>query len=665
MKDILHSVYIKHDTSFKSLTKRALAQIIIKIIYQYGQKGILSSKLRRKLEELTGIRFRTQDIDDALTRLRVTEDKLNTKHGRHFIKETYKPIIEKAINESYQLHERVMKFWFSKSKTYQEITNGTEVIDKWFKKLLIKFFNEYSYDWINDLRSNRRNGRKKTINIESIIDLSFVDSNIFDEDYTWLKAQFINFIESDRKDDFDLLWIYGSSMFSSTLLTAKNYADDFGLEIFRDSDFILDTNVLMILELEGFDRSYAIKSIENSFKKLNITPKYFYISYEEYLRAIGPKHDATIASLKKYSFDVISNSDCPFIKTALKRKCREVEDFEQFFQEVSFPPSKFGETLDLILDDYKELNEAIANGESNEKIKNEINRIHKRRTNHDKRNMPKQHDAGLIAGAEFIKQNKNCWILTRDGTLREYAYEKTLRDENPIALGLDSLIQMLAINSGGTEISSTNFAPLFGRLVRASLMPEKDTFEMEDLYFIEKTRIQISELPNDKIIEIAKNVNKLRLKGVSDDDIVLEIQRSFQRETSDKAETIKELRSEKDKIIREKEKYESENEKLESHLFEKEVEEEIKKLKTKVTINWIKLIGIPLLITILVYCIFYLAPIKNNLVTILVSILTDIVATLITFYFGKFKLRISRMDKQEINKKVKKKLLELKNQPSR
>ncbi len=70
MENILHSVYLKHSTSFKSLTKQALAQIILKIIYQSGDRGIRTQIIRKHLENLTGVKFETIDIHDALDRLR-------------------------------------------------------------------------------------------------------------------------------------------------------------------------------------------------------------------------------------------------------------------------------------------------------------------------------------------------------------------------------------------------------------------------------------------------------------------------------------------------------------------------------------------------------------------------------------------------------------------
>ena len=662
MKDILHSVYIKHDTSFKSLSKRALAQIILKIVYLSGQQGIPTNKLQQSLLKHTGVKFQVGDIDESLARLRNPDNKINTKSGRHFIKESYRESIGKAVKESENLHDDVVKHWFGKSQTYKE-TEGIDILKNWILKLLVDFFQEYSYDWINDLRS-KQNGKKKSPNLSVLIDKSFSKTKIVVDDFEWLKKQFVQFIESERKEDTDLLWIYGSSMFSATLLTARNYADDFGLEIFKNSDFILDTNILMILELEGFEHNYAIKMMEETFKKLNVSTKYFYISKLEYNRAIGPKRDATLAAVDKYDMAVIMESDCPFIQTALRRQCRTIEDFELFFDQIIDPPKTFGKDLILECDDYAELKQAVEMGEADDEIKSDIDKIYRRRTNHDKREKPKQHDSGLIAGAEFKKKSKKCWILTRDGTLRELAFDRTVRDENPIAIGLDSLIQMLAINSGGSELSSTEFAPLFGKLVRSSLVPEKSTFQMEDLFFIEKTRIQISELSNEQIVEIAKKVNKLRLQGVSDDDIALEIQRYFQTSVLISEDELLNLKGDKLQLTKEKERVEQESENLESTLKQKEFDEAIKRLKWKVGLSWLKIIAIPILISLSTIIIIKITPlnetIDSNLIVIVTGVLTELIASLVIIRFGKYKLSISDEDKSEVEKKVRAKMLNLK-----
>ncbi len=650
MENILHSVYLKYDTSQKSLTKQALAQIILKIIYQYGGQGIKTQKIRRQLQILLGVKFDTNDIDAALTRLKNVDKKIHVKNGNYFIHATYKDTIASAVEESTMLHEKVIKKWFGKSEIFLSDYNK---IENWFKNLLIDFFKDYSNDWIRDLKPSNNSGKKNRPNVDTIIDKRLIHSKIDQTERKWLKDQFIDFLESNEKDDNDLLWIYGSSMFSATLLTARNFADEFSLEIFKNADFILDTNVLMILELEGFEKNYALKTIEECFSKLQITPKYFRISQEEYLRTIGPKRDSTLAALEKYEFDVIQELDCAFVQTAIIRQCKTITDFNQFFIEVADIPAYFHENILLHCEDYSELDSAIVQGENDEKLKQKINEIYRKRANKDKRDRPKQHDAGLFRGVEFLNKTKKTLILTRDSVLRELACENTIRDNYPLAIGLDSLIQMMAINSGGTEIESSNFAPLFGRLVRASLFPEKETFKPEDLEFILKTRIQISELPKSKVLAIAKAVNSLRMKGVPDEDIVLEIQRAFNITVSGYTNEIDELKSqkqlEKDKLSR----TEQEKVNLENELLKDKYKIELQKLKNKVFLNWAKFVGIILFLGALVFAILYLLNKTNELEKIIVSLAISLLgSSLISLVGLKFKLIITKQDKRDLESKV-------------
>jgi hypothetical protein len=653
--NILHTVYLKHNTSAKSLTKQALAQIILKVVYQSKGKGIQTQQVRAQLRNLTGVQFDTKDIQEAISRLDRIDKKIHSKGGKHFINQNYSAVIDTAVSESKALHKNVIEYWFSKSDTYN-IENGEQTINQWFEDLLIAFFKDYSYDWIRDLKPTKGNGKKKTPNIENLIDLSLTKFPIVEKDKDWLKRQFVNFIESVRIEDNDLLWAYGSSMFSATLLTARNYADEFSLEAFKDADFILDTNILMVLELEGYEKNYALDSIETTFEKLNISTKYLRISRDEYLRAIGPKRDQVLAAVQEYNFDVIREMDCPFVQTAIRRQCFTLEDFKVFFDQISDIPEYFFDSLKLICEDYKELNEAITEGESDEKIRNELNEIYKRRTNKDKREKPVTHDAGLYKGVEFLNKEKKTMILTKDSILREYAYENARRDEPPYAIGLDSLIQMMAINSGGTDFNSTDFAPLFSKLVKQTLIPEKDTFRPSDLDFILKTKIQISELPKEEVIKIAKEVNRLRFKGYDEEDIVLEIQRAFNLNIAGLNEEIEQLKVNKHQKDEENKRVIKEKENLESQLFKSNYKIALNELKGEISTNRRNLLILFAVLGLVSFACLQLVLIpdqSNNFINPILSFLLSIAASLAIMigWHGK-KLTISEKDKEILKKEV-------------
>ena len=656
MIDILNSVLIKHDNSFKSLTKIALSQIILKIIYE-NKNGITTSSIKQKLENYVNVNFRTQDIDDSLTHLKNSK-KVNLKSNKYYILESYKVELDKSVSESESLHTDVIHYWFSNSETFKS-ENGSEKTYKWLNRILVSFFKEYRYDWINDLKRQRVAGKRKTINVDKILTNCFEKTEIEDRDKSWFLEQFKKFIESDRLKDNELLWYYGFSMFSATLLTANNYADEFSLEIFKDSNFILDTNILMTIGLEGQDFYYAFQPIEKIFKELNISPIYFYLTKEEYRRAVANKRQATYKALDTFGYDIVKETGCGIIATAIKRRCRSEKDFSQFFNELEKIPEVLHSDIQIKLEDYQELSSEIERGQSDEQIIENINKININRTGKPKSKNVLSHDAGLVSGAFFLNKKRKSWILTKDGTIREYANENIVRNDNPIAIGLDSFIQIMAINSGNIENSVTNFAPLFAKIVRFSLLPEKNVFKVEDLDFILGTKVEIEKLKNEDVFEIARNVNKLRIQNKPDDDIALEVRRFFQK---------KEIDYETDKIKSETENFElsTENKRtsqqrdnLDKKLFDIQYESEIDKLKKAIRWNWLKFIGIPIVILFAILILNHLFVFEN--LGLYGSIIVNILTSLIVYMCKKPKLFVTNNDKQKISDRIRKEVDLIKN----
>lgn len=650
MLDVLNTVLIKHDTSYKSLTKRALAQIILKIIYEKQFKGVTTKSIRTRIEEFTGVRFNTTDLDDAITHLR-NENKINSKENRHFLKPEIKAVIDKSVEETENLQHNVISKWFGKSETFQT-ENGFEKVQKWFNFLLIQFFKEYRYDWINDLKQKSVRKKRNSFNLEKILNSSTEKTEIVKGDKEWLNSQFIKFIESDEREDNDLLWFYGTSMFSATLLTAKSYADDFSIEMFKESYFILDTNILMTIGLEGHELHFSYKPIEVVFQKLGIKPIYFYISKEEYRRAITKKKQAIMASFDEFGYDIIKETDCGIIKTAIKRQCRTKEDFDRFFSEIEEVPSVFCDDVKIELVDFLELHEAIETGQYDENTQEIINSINHSRTGHFKYRNVLIHDAGLVQGALFLNKKRKSWILTKDGTVRAYANETALRNDDPIAIGLDSFIQMMAINNGCVGCSPSNFSPLFAKIVQFSLLPEKNFFKAEDLYFILETNIEIQSLKKENILEIARNVNRMRILNKPEDDIALEIRRYFQK-TKINYETEKTALEAENYELKQRElRTVSQKGNLESGLFNSILNQKKSVLNKVIWNNWLVLIICSAIVLLLIMYVInnYLS--DSNLVSILVSVAIQLILSIAFSKVFKLKLFNTKTDIAKIHKET-------------
>ena len=242
MKRELHTLYIKHDGQFKTLSKIALSQLILKIVYLKGD-GTTLRQIEAELTTVLTSPVSQKDIEDAI-RILIKERKLNVKSNRHFIHNDYKDQIKKEVDKNNDLLSKVLDKYFSKA----ESTN--ENIEKWFVDTAISFFEKYSFEWFQQITYKGKNSSNSVPNIHEILDnILLNNTSIIDNDKDWLKVQFLKFVDSEDADDNLLFWYYGISMFSSRLITARNYADGITIDLFKDSKFILDTNILMILDL--------------------------------------------------------------------------------------------------------------------------------------------------------------------------------------------------------------------------------------------------------------------------------------------------------------------------------------------------------------------------------------------------------------------------------
>ncbi len=655
MKRELHTLYIKHDSQFKTLSKIALSQLILKIVYLKGD-GTLFRQIEAELNTVLSSPVSKKDVEDAI-RVLVKARKLNVKSNRHFIHNDYKDEITKEVNSNKNLLSKILGNYFSKAES------SKSDIENWFNDAVICFFEKYSFEWFQQIAYKGKNGSNSVPNIHEILDTTLLNNKeIKEDDKEWLKSQFIKFVESEDADDNLLFWYYGISMFSSRLITARNYADGITIEMFKNSKFILDTNILMILDLEEHELSTSLESLETILEQLEISPVYLNTTREEYLRAMDWRRTETTKVFENFKLHVLQSSDCPFIQTALRRGCSNGDDVKRMFETLMDMPQVFNDSLVIECYDYAELSEAIEIGEHNAELKAAINETYKKRTKRDKREKPLSHDAGVISGANFIRKSEKCWIITSDSIMKRYAIEHCIRDENEIAVGLDVIIGLMAVNSGGTALDASNFAPLFKNLIKYSLVPESDTFEVKDLAFILHTNIKINELPNDKVIEVAKEVKRLRVSGEDEEDVALFLRRFIEGDTIGMVRTVEDALN-KESLAKSK-RYEAEKERdiAYNEIRDRKRGERRDEYDVNLRNNRIKMISIPLLVGVIAFLtIKYGLSDKTDLVQYLIGCSVEFIFGLLPLIpINKNLVRKHSEYVSDINRIIENEILELK-----
>ena len=522
MKKMLQTIYLRFDSSSKSLTKRALAQLILKIIY-FLDSSLTKDEIVNELSGILETTISNEKIADAF-KLLLNDNKISELRGRYSIDQKKKNKIETAYNEFVNRQNRII------DKFFNDVSSQRNFVLQWFEDVTIEFFKEYSSEWISDLCLTTNGAVKgKHQGIQAILDKATDSNNNLDtKDKDWLKKQYVNFIQSNDTDVSSILWDYGTSCFSSSLIIANISADPISVDEFKNSKCILDTNILMDLNLETSRFKESFESMENIFINLSISPIYFFITRDEFAKSMGHKKKITLRVIQEYSKKVISKTDDPFINTALQRGCVTTEDFERFFDQLLDIPKYLSKLLGIKQYDLLELDDAIKEGQKNKELMERINNAYKSKWHKEKGKNRLLHDAGLIAGAEFIRRQEKCFILSRDFSVKDAALGKSVRNEMPIAIGLDTLINVLAIDNGGTDVDPTNYAPLFASIIKLALIPEHDVFKVEDLSRMLDVQSQIADLPSDKIINIAKELHHNQVIGIPEDEISLQLTRSFQ-----------------------------------------------------------------------------------------------------------------------------------------
>lgn len=655
MKRELHTLYIKHDSQFKTLSKIALSQLILKIVYLKGD-GTLFRQIEAELNTVLSSPVSKKDVEDAI-RVLVKARKLHVKSNRHFIHNDYKDEITTEVDSNKNLLSKILDKYFSKAES------SKSDIENWFNDAVICFFEKYSFEWFQQIAYKGKNGSNSVPNIHEILDTTSLNNKeIKEEDKEWLKSQFIKFVDSEDSDDNLLFWYYGISMFSSRLITARNYADGITIEMFKNSKFILDTNILMILDLEEHELSTSLESLETILEQLEISPVYLNTTREEYLRAMDWRRTETTKVFENFKLHVLQSSDCPFIQTALRRRCSNGDDVKRMFETLMDMPQVFNDSLAVECYDYAELSEAIEIGEHNAELKAAINETYKKRTKRDKRDKPLSHDAGVISGANFIRKSEKCWIITSDSIMKRYAIEHCIRDENEIAVGLDVIIGLMAVNSGGTALDASNFAPLFKNLIKYSLVPESDAFEVKDLAFILRTNIKINELPNDKVIEVAKEVKRLRVSGEEEESVALFLRRFIEGDTIGMVKEVEDALSKESLAKSKRDEAEKERDIAYDEIRERRRGELRDKYDTNLRNNRIKMISIPLLVGVIAFLtIKYGLSDKTDLVQYLIGCSVEFIFGLLPLIpINKSLVRKHSEYVNDINRIVENEILELK-----
>lgn len=628
MNTTLSSIFLRLDVNMCNLTSKAIAQIIVKIIYS-NESPMSKRDIKESLANINDCKhLNDAEIDAILESL--TEKEIKLDKGKYHMSSAKRRSIDASIQESDLRKKQIIDKYFLRLNT------RFDVIHEWLTEVTIKFFEVYSEEWISDLTAKTHHITSSRDSIFSLV-TNFTNNfkQIDTEDKKILPIRFLEFVCASDKIVEEFLWEYGVAAFASKLIRTKHGVDKFTLETFRGSHCILDTNILMFIALESRYKD-AFVAIEKVFSDLDITCQILKITQKEYENKIEYQRNITLHNLEKYGYDIMSLANDDFTRAALAMHCDDEQDFERFFDVSLSIPTYLHDRVPInILDDNMGMLEAIEEASYDDNLKNELSESFKRVAKREKSKSALCHDAGMIGGVTFLRKDdatkeKKYFILSEEISVNQYSKSHGFVKELPLALRVDTLINLLAVNNGGDTFDAADYMPLFANIIRMGLMPHKETFRQTELYQLYQMNQKIASLPVENTKHIVYEMHRRFTDGVEEGELLRDLNDMV---TKGEIEAKHLLAKAEDELyhLNKQRSYEEEQKRLAISALKSEIEARViedfdnatRSIRTKF---WIVMPIILLILTgIVLFCIYKLSDNPSFGTTLVISILVDVV----------------------------------------
>ena len=522
IRDILVPTHLYYDAGTRSLRARAFAEIITKILFLKPDKKARFTEIAEEAAKIVGVpRLTVQDVQSGIEFLK--EKGVITKSGNFwFLKHEESERITVDLQNAQSRIDHILDKHFG-----TKIDRG--VLRAWFKSVAVEFFGRFSEVWAKKLK---REAPKlpDSDQIKSII-IGSIKEHHLEVDTQTLTDGFNSFLRDNG--DFIVeqqIWSFAQAMLAARLVTASVGPDPLSIGEFRDAKLLLDTNVLFTAALEKSRLSSAFSALAASIKQIGAAFLITIETEQEYEAVVARKRVEAIRAVENLPLEVLEESKDPFLKTAISRGCVDRKSFDTFFGSIQHAPDKIGDEEIKRSDDEK-IGAAIEAGRKDTKKQAQIAAEWKAQRHYDKPKRSVEHDAALDSVVDYLrKDGTKSYVVSADGPMQTLAV-RWAGSNPPSWIGIDTLIQILAVSSGGPGHKPENFIPLFGTIIRDDIHYDDMVYTLEDLDALLDLEERVKELSPREIEAFATKMRHLRMAGKpkNDSELQLEIRRTFQR----------------------------------------------------------------------------------------------------------------------------------------
>lgn len=536
------AVALEANPTSNQLYEILLDEQVCKILSQERTPISCDNLISKLLEQ--NIHVNVEQIKGVVNRLKNRQYiPQNCKGNAIYLSEGAKQNIEKKAQEYEDALWRIIHTYFTDGIDTEET-----IIKKWMQELLSSIFTKYYVNVLSHV-TNASSHEIEHLEIDKLHKDLVEQYQIDGDNSIILLSQFKKMLSTYKCADVSHICNYFlNSCYASQVLTGKTFTSPSVADIFRDKTIILDTNILIALQLEKQTHAHVdMAVVEDLCQKLNIKLKCLQQTIDEYHRVISYKREQYNTIISSYSSKVLEQTKYDNILHALRLKgCYQSDAVVRFFDDyLMTPPTSLGENLTSIDRVNKEDSYSIfefykQNEQDKKKLRNifapiEVDCFDDETCLENEKKVIKkkdgvvEHDLGLIGyvrtlrgyGEKALKQNispnDNTIILTMDSSL--VSFTKSQYANECFVYNIRDVITLLALDRGGLLGNFSDFTPMLSKFVSNNFLIWEDTFDTKDLTLVMNLERQVASLDDVKVMQISRELHKMRCKNTPQNDI--------------------------------------------------------------------------------------------------------------------------------------------------
>ena len=520
------ATHLRFSAVAEPLRTRAHAQLLAKVLYLSEAGSYLTmSKMRDGIADLTGgarpSRAETQAALDYLQGAALIRDKGGSRFG---LRPYQHRRLTTQVAERRSVAEGCLDRHFP-----GEIDR--ETLATWFSRTSISFFARFADRWVASVTGRTGlDSETFTSVMESAADRAAALG--IESHRAKLADGFVRFLRSSEDEDHQHLLSLALAAFAARLVAAGAGPDPISSTELRDATWVLDTNVLLTIALEGVGHGDPLDALGQAMSMIEAELVYLHATLVEYRQVVDGWASDTLAVLDHYGIGQIKKSSDPFIKIALARHCYNRDDFVRFFNELREPPQSVEGRIPIRLVDDPDIAQAATKGEENEEAVLAIRTYWGERRRRPKSRAAAQHDSAVSEVVRYYRSSdKKCFALTTDRTMGGLAARWQGPLGTPSWILLDALVQVLAADRAGMAEGQVDLSALLSKLVANEVGSVADEFELRDLLWLSEIVEQVEAFPDEDLSELARIIHRARIAGASHDDseLRLALERTIQQ----------------------------------------------------------------------------------------------------------------------------------------